>query len=92
MVPDVLHNADGALGGRADIVVAALTAGDAEFLWDRPALAAGKYARMATDPFAFFRGALALFLRDWNDSAMGLQATRFAAGDARPIGLGDAHP
>lgn|GEM_PF-539116 len=92
MVPDVLHNADGALGGRADVVVAALTAGDAEFLWDRPALATGKYTRMANDAFAFFRGALALFLHDWNDPTMGLQATRFAAGDARPMGLGDAHP
>ena len=62
-----------------------------EFLWRRTALSAAKYAEMATNPFAFFRGALAVFLRDWNDPDATLRPTRFAAGGARPFGIGDAH-
>jgi uncharacterized protein (DUF2252 family) len=82
----------GVLGARADVIVASLTSGDAEFLRARPGLAAGKYAIMAEDAFAFFRGALALFLHDWDDPAQGLQTTRFAADGAQPLGLGDPHP
>ncbi len=89
---DTFGTADGALGPRADVVIASITSGDAEFLRERPALAAGKYVLMAADAFTFFRGSLALFLRDWSDDTGGLQMTRFPAGDARPFGLGDAHP
>ncbi len=83
---------DGALGARAEVIVGAIVGGDAAFLRDRPALAAGKYALMAGDAFTFFRGTLPLFRADWNDAADPLQATAFGAGDARPMGLGDAHP
>ena len=83
---------DGALGPRADEIVAAIVAGDAEILRDRPALAAGKYLLMASDAFAYFRGTLALFLADWSVADSPLRATAFAAGDARPLGLGDPHP
>jgi hypothetical protein len=83
---------DGALGARADEVIAAIVAGDADLLRDRPALAAGKYVRMASDAFAYFRGSLALYLADWNRADSPLRATAFPAGDARPLGLGDPHP
>jgi len=86
------YNADGALGARADVVVDAITWGDADFLRERPGLATGKYQLMAGDPFAFFRGALSLYLHDWNDAASGLATTAYDAGGARPLGLGDAHP
>jgi uncharacterized protein (DUF2252 family) len=83
---------DGALGPRADVVVGAIVGGDADILRDRPALAAGKYLLMAGDAFTFFRGGLALFRTDWDDAADPLHATVFGADDARPMGLGDAHP
>lgn len=86
------HTANGALGPRADVVVDAITAGDDDFLAQRPALAASKYALMATNAFAFFRGALALYLHDWLDPASGLATTVFDAAGVRPVGLGDAHP
>jgi uncharacterized protein (DUF2252 family) len=84
--------ADGALGARGDVVIDAITWGDADFLRERPNLTIGKYLLMTGDAFTFFRGALSLYLHDWNDPASGLAATAFAAGDARPMGLGDAHP
>ena len=77
---------------RLGVVIATITASDAEILRDRPVLAAQKYAIMAADPFAFFRGSLGLFLFDWKDAVRGLQATAFPAGGADPFGLGDAHP
>lgn len=77
---------------RLATIVDVLTTADAELLRERPRLVAGKYDLMATDAFAFFRGSLALFLHDWQDPARGLASTRFAAGDAQPFGLGDAHP
>lgn len=77
---------------RLATIVDVLTTADAEMLRERPRLVAGKYDLMATDAFAFFRGSLALFLHDWQDPARGLAATDFAAGDAQPFGLGDAHP
>jgi hypothetical protein len=86
------YNADGALGARADVVIDAITWGDADFLRERPALTASKYQLMADDAFMFFRGSLSLFLHDWNDAPSGLATTSFDAGGARPMGLGDAHP
>ena len=87
-----MHTADGALGARADVVIGSITSGDFDIIRERPALAASKYALMASDAFAFFRGSLALFLRDWNDPEQPLQATQFSVEDARPFGIGDPHP
>ena len=57
----------------------------------RPALLAGRYALMASSPVSFYRGALALFLRDWRDGAMELSRSRFALDDPMPLGVGDPH-
>jgi hypothetical protein len=57
----------------------------------RPALLAGRYALMASSPVSFYRGALALYLRDWRDGAMELSRSRFAVDDPMPLGVGDPH-
>src|SRR3954470_17210676 len=56
---------------RKQLVLSVLTAADATLAYDRPQLVAGKYALMAKEPFAFFRGSLPLFLADWRDSTLG---------------------
>ncbi len=57
----------------------------------RPALLAARYARMATSPVQFYRGSIALFLRDWRDGAMEISHSRFAVDSPLPIGVGDPH-
>lgn len=57
--------AEPAGGDRQAFVVTTLTRADEALLRTRPALVAGKYARMARDPYAFFRGSMALFSADW---------------------------
>ncbi|MFO0652322.1 MAG: DUF2252 family protein [Polyangiales bacterium] len=57
----------------------------------RPTLLEGRYARMAASPVDFYRGSIALFLRDWRDGAMGLSASAFSVDAPMPLGVGDPH-
>ncbi len=57
----------------------------------RPTLLDGRYARMAASPVDFYRGAIALYLRDWRDGSMGLSASNFAVDLPMPLGVGDPH-
>jgi uncharacterized protein (DUF2252 family) len=77
---------------REAAIVSALTAADQPLLRARGALATGRYARMAAAPYDFYRGAVALFLRDWRDGTMSLSRTRFGLDWPQPFGLGDPHP
>lgn len=77
---------------RRAAITAALTRGDLALARSRPALIAGRYARMAAAPYDFYRGAMSLWLRDWRDSTAGLSASRFALEHPMPRGVGDPHP
>jgi uncharacterized protein (DUF2252 family) len=57
----------------------------------RPALLAGRYARMAASPVAFYRGQVALFLSDWRDPSTGLGRSSFVGELPMPLGAGDPH-
>ncbi|MCA9603791.1 MAG: DUF2252 family protein [Myxococcales bacterium] len=77
-----------AQAGVAEVVHAIHTA-DVAMREARPELVAAKYAKMSTDPFLFYRGAMAGFAHDWVEAAAG--ASDFAH-DALVLSSGDAHP
>jgi uncharacterized protein (DUF2252 family) len=88
----LLASCAGAREDRDAFVVDALVRSDEVLLRTRPALVAGKYARMHNDAYAFFRGSVPLYVRDTLDARGGLGASRFAVTSPRVPSIGDAHP
>jgi hypothetical protein len=59
----------------------------------RPALVAGKYERMASDPYSFYRGNVPVYRHDWDRGAFGLTHGSVAfEGTPDVLALGDPHP
>ncbi|MEZ4410555.1 MAG: DUF2252 family protein [Polyangiales bacterium] len=77
---------------REATVTSVLARADLAWIRARPALEAGRLARMAASPYDFYRGSVALFLHDWRDGASGLSRSRFALDWPAPFTVGDAHP
>jgi uncharacterized protein (DUF2252 family) len=78
-----------ASSARTAELVQALERADDVLLRTRPELVAGKYARMATGAFEFYRGNLPVFRHDWEAG----RTSRTGFGEALPVpGLGDPHP
>lgn len=77
---------------RSATLASAFARADLPLLRARPALSAGRYARMARSAYDFYRGDLAVFARDWRDGASPLSRSRFALDAPLAPGLGDAHP
>jgi hypothetical protein len=77
---------------RQAAVVGAIVEGDLAFSRSRPALLEGKYARMARDVYAYYRGSLAVYRADVRDPSTGIGTTRFRADGVLPLSLGDPHP
>ncbi len=71
-------------------MVQAIARADEVLIRARPTLAAGKYQRMAGDPYSFFRGSLALFRADWE--AGRASRSGFLSQTQPVLGLGDPHP
>lgn len=71
-------------------VVDTLTQADQVLLQSRPVLTAGKYAQMATAPYEFYRGNLALFRHDWEAGTT--SRTSFFTDVAPVWGIADPHP
>ncbi len=82
--------ADGDEGRRAELA-AVYARADAALLRARPALVAAKYEAMAADPFAYFRGSIAVYLHDWREPGE-LAPSRYALAAPLVAGLGDPHP
>jgi uncharacterized protein (DUF2252 family) len=78
-------------GDRDATIVTTFVRADEALLRTRPALVEGRYARMAASPVDFYRGSLALYLRDWRDGALELSFSRFAVDLPMPLGVGDPH-
>jgi uncharacterized protein (DUF2252 family) len=57
----------------------------------RPALSAGKYARMAGALYDYHRGSLAVFRADFQRDHLGLAHSRFALDHPLVLGTGDPH-
>jgi uncharacterized protein (DUF2252 family) len=77
---------------RAALVVSTTLDADEAMLVDRPALVAGKHARMGRDLYAFYRGSMPLFLRDARTPGAPLATTRFALDQPLVLSMGDPHP
>lgn len=85
---------------RAAEIASVMARADAPMIRARPALVAGKYTRMAGDPYAFYRGTLALYRHDHELGSFGLSTSRFSLAAPReaplpgrsPLLLGDPHP
>lgn len=76
-------------GGRGALVVSTLVDEDRWFLTTRPELVYGKHQRMATSLYDFYRGAVPIFVADWEAG----QASRTAfPALVLPRSTGDAHP
>lgn len=77
---------------RAALVAATLVRADQALLLGRPSLLAARYAAMGQSAFAFYRGTISVWRRDWRDAALGLSASRFGLDHPMPLGAGDPHP
>jgi hypothetical protein len=63
---------------RAAAIASVIERADEPLIRARPALVAGKYARMASDPFAYYRGSLAVYRHDWETDRFGASASDFS--------------
>lgn len=73
-------------------IVAVLAAADEPLIRARPALVAGKYARMASGAFPFYRGALPVYRSDVRSGTTLAAVTRFGLDVPLVPSLGDPHP
>ncbi len=83
---------DGPEDAREAQVVAVLASADEPYIRTRPALAAGKYVRMASDPFAFYRGGVPVFRNDMRNGSTTIAVSRFALDLPLVPSVGDPHP
>jgi uncharacterized protein (DUF2252 family) len=82
---------DAAGDAREDELIAVLAEADAPMIRARPALAAGKYARMAASPVDFLRGSLPLYRHDARSGTTTVSVSRFALDVPLVPSLGDPH-
>ncbi len=78
-------------GARDAAVRSAFARADEALARTRPALLAGRYAKMAASPVSFYWGRVALFLADWRDPSAGLSGSSFVGDLPLPFGVGDPH-
>ncbi|MEJ7727691.1 MAG: DUF2252 family protein [Polyangiaceae bacterium] len=83
---------DGGEDARTAELVNVLAGADEALIRTRPELCAGKYQRMAGDPYSFFRGSLALWLHDLRLDTEGAARSAYALDGPLPLALGDPHP
>lgn len=76
---------------REDEVAAVLAQADEPLLRARRALVAGKYGRMATSPYEFLRGSLALYRHDARAGTSPVSVSRFALDVPLVPSIGDPH-
>lgn len=82
--------APSAIDPREAEIANTLERADELLLRSRPSLVAGKYHRMASDAFSFYRGNLALFRYDWE---LGRTSRSGFAANVQPVqGIADPHP
>jgi uncharacterized protein (DUF2252 family) len=82
---------DASEDAREDEIASVLAQADEPILRARPALTAGKYGRMASSPFEFLRGSLALYRHDARAGTTQLAVSRFALDLPLVPSLGDPH-
>ncbi|MDX2013888.1 MAG: DUF2252 family protein [Myxococcaceae bacterium] len=86
----VLTGCVGSAPAREIEVATVIARNDEVMIRSRPALVAGRYQRMASNAFDFYRGNLALFRQDWE---LGRSSRSGFLGVTPPVwGLADPHP
>lgn len=83
---------DTATDAREAQLVSVMASADDTVIRARPALAAGKYTRMATGPFQFFRGTVPVFRNDMRSGMSTLAISSFDLDVPLVPSLGDPHP
>ena len=87
-----LERALAGVGPRGAFVASTLASADEPLLRTRPQLVAGKYARMASAPFEYFRGSVPVYRADARAGTSKVSVTRFGLPTPLVPTLGDAHP
>lgn len=76
---------------REDEIAGVIAEADLAVIRARPALAAGKYVRMAAAPFELLRGSLALYRHDARSGSSHLSVSRFGLDVPLVPSIGDPH-
>lgn len=79
------------VSSREATVASAMTRADHALIHGRPALVAGKYARMTQDVIGYYRGSLPVFAHDFKEAGGPLSRSRFALDAPLVLGTGDPH-
>ena len=72
----------------ADVLVQA----DEPLIRSRPQHVAGKFAEMGRRLYAYYRGTVPVFIRDWQNQTLLEFDSRFHVDSVLPLSIGDAHP
>ena len=73
-------------------IVDVMAQADGSVIRTRPLLSAGKYVKMAGEPYAFFRGTVPLYRSDLRSGATDFATSRFSLDVPLVPSLGDPHP
>lgn len=65
---------------------------DQSLIENRPRLVAGKYARMSTGVYDYYRGSVPVFEHDWREASQGIARSDFALAAPLVLSTSDAHP
>ncbi len=80
------------VGPRGAQITSLLAQADEPFLRGRPALAAGKYVRMAASPYDYFRGSVPVYRADARTGTQPVSVSRFGLTLPLVPSHGDPHP
>lgn len=73
-------------------VVSVMAAADEPLIRSRPVLSAGKYTRMASGAYAFYRGTVPVFRSDMRSGTTALALSNFSLDVPMVPSIGDPHP
>lgn len=65
---------------------------DQALIMNRPVFVAGKYARMSTTLYDYYRGSVPVFAHDWRAVSQGVAKSDFALAAPLVLSTSDAHP
>jgi uncharacterized protein (DUF2252 family) len=92
LVASVTSCSESSVDARRGAVVDAMVAADQSFIRARPQLVAGKYARMASDLYGYYRGSVPVYAHDAHDGRSPIARDMFTVDTPLVQALGDAHP
>ncbi|MEZ4371060.1 MAG: DUF2252 family protein [Polyangiaceae bacterium] len=73
-------------------IASVMARADQALILNRPLLVAGKYARMSTTLYDYYRGGVPVFAHDWRAVSQGIAKSDFALAAPLVLSTSDAHP